>query len=66
MTAVETAERLVENMSSEELARFRKWFAEFDGDAWDKQIEEDAAAGKLDFLREEALAEYREGRATPI
>jgi len=32
-----------------------------DGDAWDKQMERDAAAGKLDFLFEEAERAKREG-----
>ena len=34
----------------EELAEFRAWFADFDGALWDRQIEEDVAAGML--LRE--------------
>ena len=32
--------------------------------AWDKQIEEDIKAGKLDHLREEALEDIRAGRFT--
>ena len=31
-----------------------------------EEIEADAAAGKLDALAEEALAEYRAGKATEI
>ena len=31
-------------------------------EAWEKQFEEDAKAGKLDRLREEALEEVRAGR----
>ena len=30
--------------------------------AWDRQIETDAEAGKLDQLAEEALRDYREGK----
>jgi hypothetical protein len=30
--------------------------------AWDRQIEADAEAGKFDQLAEEALREYREGK----
>lgn len=37
-----------------------------DGDAWDRQIEEDAAAGKLDALAAEALAEYEAGRTSEL
>ena len=32
-----------------------------DNDAWDKQIKEDMEAGRLDFLFEEADAEYARG-----
>ena len=66
MSTLETAENVVAQLSPAELARFRRWFAEFDSDAWDAQIEGDAAAGKLDALAEEALAEYNAGRATEI
>lgn len=35
-------------------------------DAWDRQIEADAAAGKLDGLRDEALAALRDGTAEDL
>lgn len=66
MSLLETAEKVVAQLSPDELAQFRQWFAEFDGDAWDEQIESDAAAGKLDALAEEALVEYNAGKATEI
>ena len=66
MSTLETAESVVAQLSPAELARFRQWFAEFDSDTWDAQIESDAAAGKLDALAEEALAEYNAGKATEI
>jgi hypothetical protein len=40
------------------------WFAEFDAARWDRQIEEDVAAGRLDALAEEALNDLRQGRCT--
>ena len=66
MTTLENAEKIIAQLSSEELSEFRQWFAEFDSDLWDEQIESDAAAGKLDALAEEALAEYRQGKAKEI
>jgi hypothetical protein len=66
MTTAESVERAVEQLSPAELAKFRRWFSQFDADAWDAQIEADAAAGKLDTLAEEALAEYRSGQAREI
>lgn len=59
-------EHAVERLSAEELAKFREWFAKFDADAWDRQIERDAEAGKLDALAEEALREHRSGRTRPL
>lgn len=66
MVTAESIEQAVEKLSPPELAKFRRWFAQFDADAWDAQIEADAAAGKLDPLAEEALAEYRSGQAREI
>lgn len=66
MTTLETAENIVSQLSAAELAQFRRWFAEYDGEVWDDQIEADAAAGKFDALAEEALAEYKAGKATEI
>jgi hypothetical protein len=40
------------------LADFRKWFASYDAAVWDQQFERDVKAGKLDALRDEALAEH--------
>ena len=66
MNTLQAAEQMVEQLSPAELARFRQWFADFDGKAWDDQIEADAAAGKLDALAQEALAEYHAGKANEI
>ena len=35
---------------------------EADWEAWDKQLEEDVKAGRLDHLSEKALKNFREGR----
>jgi len=35
-------------------------------DAWDRQIDTDIKAGKLDRLAEEALAENRSGKTRPF
>jgi len=63
MSDVETLERAVEQLSSVDLAAFRRWFLEFDAAAWDSQIEADARADKLESLAREALAEYTAGKA---
>ena len=51
----------IERFTPTELAEFRRWYANFDADDWDEQIEADAASGKLD-----ALVEYEAGKAREI
>lgn len=64
MNKIKTIEREIEALSSEELATLRKWFGEFDADAWERQIEEDAKAGKLDSLADAAIKSHQAGRST--
>jgi len=66
MSTVREIEHAVSQLSSEELAAFRSWFAKFDAALWDRQIEKDVAAGRLDGLAEEALRDFQEGRRTDI
>ena len=55
-----TADARLDNR--DELLAFRRWLREFDSDEWDRQIEEDVRAGKLDKLAEEAIAAHRAGK----
>ena len=64
MSTIEEIENAVGRLSAEELAAFRAWFAEFDAASWDRQIEQDIAAGRLDALADEALEDLRQGRCT--
>jgi hypothetical protein len=66
MKTVDELEQAVRQLSAEELAEFRRWFASFDAAVWDAQLEADVAAGKLDALADEALDEFRQGRAKPL
>ena len=56
----------VQALPHEDLAQFRAWFLEFDQDAWDKQIEQDAKSGRLDALAERALQDHAAGKTTPL
>jgi hypothetical protein len=38
---IENIENEVRSLTAAELAAFRKWFAEFDAEAWDRQLERD-------------------------
>ncbi len=66
MSKVEKIEQEVQALSPKELARFRAWFLEFDWTAWDRQIEQDARAGRLDALAEQALRDHAAGKTKPL
>ena len=66
MSEVEQLEQRIGNLSPQDLAKFRAWFIEFDARVWDAQIEADAKAGKLDNLINEALADYKSGKARDL
>ena len=61
MTQIEAIQAEIESLSSEDFARLREWIVERDWQNWDRQIERDSAAGKLDFLREEVQAAKQQG-----
>jgi len=61
MTQVEKIQVAIESLSLEDYARLKQWFLEMDWEEWDKQIEVDSKAGKLDFLIKEALVEKAKG-----
>ena len=66
MSRIETIEGQVKELSPEELSAFRAWFAEFDAESWDRQLESDARTGKLDGLAERALRDHAAGRSTEL
>lgn len=52
----------VRQLPPKELTELAAFILEQDNAAWDKQIEQDAASGKLDFLFEEAERERAAGK----
>lgn len=66
MSTVREIEAAVSKLSRRELLAFRDWFTEFDAAAWDKQLEEDVAAGHLDSLADEAIRDLRDGRCRDL
>jgi hypothetical protein len=62
MAQVEQLKSEIEALSPEDFVQLREWITEKDWQLWDKQIEKDAASGKLDFLREEAMAAKAKGQ----
>ena len=64
--SVEELESIVSRLSEAELARFSEWFEEFMADAWDRKIEQDLNAGRLDPALKRADDHYDAGRCTPL
>jgi len=42
------------------------WLQEYLDEQWDKQIDQDIDAGRLDKLADQALDHYRAGRVKPL
>lgn len=66
MSKVESIENLIQELSPEELATLREWFAAHDAEAWDRQFEADVKAGNLDGFAERALRDHAAGRSTKL
>ena len=66
MIKVEQIKLAVMNLSLPELTAFREWIDEFYAKQWDKQIENDLEAGRLDALLAEVDKEYKAGLAKPL
>jgi hypothetical protein len=66
MSRLEKIEAEIQQMSPEELARFRAWFVEFEAEKWDRQFASDAKAGKLDAIADKALMDHAAGRSTKL
>ncbi|MBT9143292.1 MAG: hypothetical protein DDT29_01691 [Dehalococcoidia bacterium] len=66
MGKVEKLENEVQKLNPDELAAFRDWFRRYDSDEWDREIERDILAGRLDKLAEEAIAAHKAGRTREI
>ena len=66
MQSVKNIERQIQQLSANELAAFRLWFAEFDAELWDRQFDSDVASGRLDGLASDALRAHATGESTEL
>ena len=58
MTNIAKIQEEILALSETDYLQLKQWFDELEWDKWDRQIEEDSNAGKLDFL----IAEAREAK----
>jgi len=64
--SVEELESAISSLPAAELSRLSQWFEEFMADQWDRQIEQDVQAGRLDAALKRADDHYNAGRCTPL
>jgi hypothetical protein len=62
MITVEEIEQAAEKLAPPEFARLASWVSTRQHALWTRQMEQDAASGKLDFLFNEAESERRAGQ----
>ena len=56
----------IQQLPPAELSELARWFGEYHARMWDRQIEEDLRAGKLDKRADKARAEYASVRCKPL
>jgi hypothetical protein len=61
MGRVEEIEAAIASLPPEEYRRLIDWFRGREQERWDDQMDQDSAAGKLDFLFREAESESAQG-----
>jgi len=66
MSTVQEIEKAIERLPRNEFLELKEWLVSKFSDEWDRTIEEDIKAGRLDALAQEAIAEYRAGKTTPF
>jgi hypothetical protein len=64
--SVEELQSAVAKLPAEELNRFSQWFEEFLAEEWDRRIEIDILAGRLDAAGRRADEEFEAGNCTPL
>jgi len=64
--SLQQLEAAVAQLPPADLDAFSRWFEEYLADAWDRRIEEDVAAGRLDAAGRRADADFEAGRCTPL
>ena len=64
--SVEELESAVTQLTKDDLIRFNAWYEEYLTEQWDRRIEADILAGKLDAAGERADANFDAARCTRL
>jgi hypothetical protein len=61
---LDTVHRCILQLPLTELTQLADWLAEYQAKQWDRKIEQDVKAGRLDALAQKANADFDAGRCT--
>jgi hypothetical protein len=64
--SVKEIEMAIMRLPAPDFSELREWFEEYAAQMWDKQIEKDLKAGRLDALLAEVDQEYEAGLGQPL
>ena len=62
MAQLEHIQTEIASLPKRDFVKLRDWIETMDWEDWDRQIAEDSASGKLDFLKREALEAKAAGK----
>ena len=63
---VKDIEAAITQLSLKDVAKLANWLTDYQAELWDRQIEEDLAAGRLDTLLAEVEREHAAGLTQPL
>jgi len=66
MSTIEEIESAVSLLAPSDYEKFSQWLSDYHNRMWDKEMEQDAQAGRLDTLAKEALDDLKNGRCTDL
>ena len=59
-------EAAISELPSSDVVTLAEWLAEYQEQLWDRQIEADAKAGRLDHLVDQAKRHIQQGKTRPL
>jgi hypothetical protein len=64
--SVEELESAITKLPPAEFSRLAAWFAEYEAERWDRQIEDDQRSGRLDAVIQRVRDDIAAGRSKPM
>jgi UTP:GlnB (protein PII) uridylyltransferase len=63
---IKEIESAIAQLPPSEVAKLAEWLAEFQAQLWDRQLEQDVSAGRLDELLKRAEQDFEQGQCEPL